>query len=93
MLVQTVQQGSPAEKAGIRAGGLSGQLPDGTTIELGGDIIRRVAGGPIRTSDELARIVAAQKPGSVVTVELLRGKERRSVKVKLSSRPNASRGG
>ncbi len=93
VLVQTVQQGSPAEKAGIRAGGLSGQLPDGTTIELGGDIIRRVAGGPIRTSDELARIVAAQKPGSVVTVELLRGKERRSVKVKLSSRPNASRGG
>ncbi|CAA9497213.1 MAG: HtrA protease/chaperone protein [uncultured Solirubrobacteraceae bacterium] len=93
VLVQTVQQGSPAEKAGIRAGGLSGQLPDGTTIELGGDIIKRVAGSPIRTSDELARIVAAQKPGSVVTVELLRGKERRSVKVKLSSRPNASRGG
>ncbi|MDQ3632197.1 MAG: trypsin-like peptidase domain-containing protein [Actinomycetota bacterium] len=93
VLVQTVLQGSPAEKAGIRAGGLSGQLEDGTAIELGGDIIQRVAGTKIRTSDELATVVAAKKPGSVVSVDLLRGKERRSVKVELSPRPNASPGG
>lgn len=87
VLVQTVQQGSPAEKAGIRAGGLSGQLEDGTTIELGGDIIQRVADMGIRTSDDLATAVAEEKPGSVVTVELLRGEQRRSVKVELGSRP------
>ncbi len=87
VLVQTVQQGSPAEKAGIRAGGLSGQLEDGTTIELGGDIIQRIAGTRIRTSDELATAIADQKPGSVVAVELLRGRQRRSVEVELGSRP------
>jgi S1-C subfamily serine protease len=93
VLVQSVQQGSPAEKAGIRAGSLSTQLEDGTTIELGGDIIQRVAGKRIRSSDELAAIVAARKPGSTVGVELLRGKKRRTVRVELASRPNVPAGG
>ena len=93
VLVQSVQQGSPAEKAGIRAGSLSTQLEDGTAIELGGDIIQRVAGEEIRTSDELATIVAARKPGSTVGVELLRGEKRRTVEVELAARPNAPAGG
>ena len=93
VLVQSVQQGSPAETEGIRGGSLSTQLEDGTTIEVGGDIIQRVAGEEIRTSDDLAAIVAARKPGSTVGVELLRGKKRRTVKVELTPRPNVSAGG
>ena len=71
VLVQSVQQGSPAQASGIRAGSLSAQLEDGTAIELGGDIIQRVAGQEIRTSDELATLVATKKPGTKVPVELL----------------------
>jgi len=93
VLVQSVQQGSPAEKAGIRAGSLSAQLEDGTAIELGGDIIQRVAGKKIRTSDELAAVVADERPGSKVEVQLLRGKERRTASVELKARPDASAGG
>jgi len=89
VLVQSVQQGSPAEKAGIRAGSLSAQLEDGTAIELGGDIIQRVAGKRIRTSEELASVVAARRPGSTVAVELLRGKQRRTVRIELASPPGA----
>ncbi len=89
VLVQSVRQGSPAEKAGIRAGSLSAQLEDGTAIELGGDIIQRVAGTAIRTSEQLASVVSARPPGSSVAVELLRGAERRTVRVELASLPGA----
>ena len=66
---------------------LSAQLADGTAIELGGDVIQRVAGKPIRTSEELAGVVAARKPGEEVEVQLLRGAERRTVRVSLARRP------
>jgi S1-C subfamily serine protease len=53
-LVQTVEQDSPAARAGIRAGSISAQLEDGSSIQLGGDIVRAVDGKAIRTSDDLA---------------------------------------
>ena len=93
VLVQSVQQGSPAEKAGIRAGSLSTQLQDGTAIELGGDVIQRLDGREIRTSEDLATAVAAKRPGSTVAVELVRGAQRRTVDVALTARPTTAAGG
>ncbi len=87
VLVQSVQQGSPAEAAGIHAGSLTAQLEDGSAIELGGDIIQRVSGKPISTSEQLAAIVQGEEPGSTVSLELLRGKHRRTVRVELSRQP------
>ena len=93
VLVQSVQQGSPADAAGIRAGSLSASLPDGTPIELGGDIIQRVAGTRIRTADELAMVVAAEKPGTRVSVELLREGKRKTLEVELAAAPSTAAGG
>ena len=87
VLVQSVQQGSPAEKAGIRAGSLSARLQDGTAVELGGDIIQRVGGQEVRSSADLASLVAAQAPGTTMPVELLRGKQRKRVAVELAAPP------
>ena len=93
VLVQSVQQGSPAQKAGVRGGSISAQMQDGTTMELGGDIVQRVDGKPIRTSDDLAAAIAPKKPGDKVSVVLLRGKEPRTVSVTLSSRPDVIQAG
>jgi S1-C subfamily serine protease len=88
VLVQSVQQGSPAEKAGVRAGSISAQLADGTAVQLGGDIIQSVDGKPIRTSDDLTSAIASRKPGETVALGLLRDGKKATAQVKLAPRPN-----
>ena len=92
-LVQTVQQGSPAERAGIRAGSISAQLEDGSSIQLGGDIIRAVDGKPVRTSDDVATAISAKKPGSTVELDVLRDGQEQTVKVELAERPQTPQSG
>jgi S1-C subfamily serine protease len=92
-LVQTVQQGSPAERAGIRAGSISAQLEDGSSIQLGGDIVRAVDGKPVRTSDDVATAISAKKPGSTVELDLLRDGQQRTVEVELAERPQTPQSG
>jgi S1-C subfamily serine protease len=92
-LVQTVQNGTPAQKAGIHGGSLTGQI-GGESVAVGGDIIVGVNGKPIGSSEELGAAISAKKPGEAVSVELLRAKgngsyEHRTVKVTLGERPNS----
>jgi S1-C subfamily serine protease len=86
-LVQKVTPGGPADKAGIRAGGLSATL-DNHPIQLGGDIIVKVAGKDVRTSNDLQSAVADRKPGEQVKVTLWRGNRLKTVDVTLGDRPN-----
>jgi S1-C subfamily serine protease len=92
-LVQAVQKGTPAEKAGIRGGELSSQVAGGQ-VAVGGDIIIKVEGKPIESSEDLGAAISAKKPGETVTIELLRAKgngryENKTVKATLAQRPNA----
>ncbi|MCW2958276.1 MAG: hypothetical protein JWP18_1079 [Solirubrobacterales bacterium] len=89
VLVQTVLADSPAAKGGIRAGAYSTEL-DGNDIVLGGDIIQTVEGKAVRTSDDLASLVSAHKPGDEVEVGLLRGNKKLKVKTRLASRPSST---
>jgi S1-C subfamily serine protease len=89
VLVQTVLADSPAAKGGIRAGAYSTEL-DGNDIVLGGDIIQTVDGKAVRTSDDLASLVSAHKPGDEVEVGLLRGNKKLKVKTRLASRPSST---
>jgi putative serine protease PepD len=87
-LVQSVAPGGPADKAGIRAGDLPATL-DNHPIQLGGDIITKVAGRDIRTKDDLAAAVADRKSGDKVKVTLVRaGGKVKTVEVTLAQRPN-----
>jgi S1-C subfamily serine protease len=91
-LVQNVQKGTPAEKAGIR-GGTTGSTENGQ-VAVGGDIITSVGGKAIGSSEELANDIGAKKPGDTVSVGLLRanghgGYEHKTVTVTLGSRPNS----
>ena len=92
-LVQTVEQGSPAERAGLRAGSITAQLEDGSSIQLGGDIVRAVDGRPVRTSDDLAATISAKKPGSKVKLDILRDGTEQTVEVELAERPAAPQSG
>jgi S1-C subfamily serine protease len=92
-LVQSVQKGTAAAKAGIKGGAVSTNSENGQ-IAVGGDIIVSIDGKAIGSSQELAGAVSAKKPGNTVTVGLLRaaGKgtyEKKTVRVTLGSRPNS----
>jgi serine protease Do len=68
-LVGQVEAGSPAERAGLKAG----------------DVILKVDQTPVLHNDELPRIVASHAPGSKVRVEVLRDKVTRSFDVTLDA--------
>jgi len=91
-LVQTVAQGSPADRAGLRGGDISAQLGGGE-IQLGGDIIESIDGKTVKTSDDVARLIQGKKPGDGVRVGILRGGDKKTLTVKLGSRPNAPTAG
>ncbi|MCL2769252.1 MAG: trypsin-like peptidase domain-containing protein [Solirubrobacterales bacterium] len=92
-LVQTVEAGTPAAKAGIRGGNVEVQTSAGK-VSLGGDIIVGVDGKPITSNEDLASAIAAKKPGQTVTIEMLRangsgGYVKKSVQATLATRPNS----
>lgn len=64
-LVNSVEKGGPAEKAGIEAG----------------DVILRFDGKPVNSSEDLPRIVGGSKPGSSISVQVWRNKAARDLQV------------
>jgi S1-C subfamily serine protease len=90
-LVQTVEAGSPAEKAGLKAGTIQATMQGSSDpVNLGGDIITKIDGRAITSSDQLAQLVSAHRPGDKVKLEVVRKKgQTRDVTVELTKRPSA----
>ena len=70
-LVQDVTPLSPADKAGVRVG----------------DVIVRMDGQEVKSTEDVSRIVDASDPGDTVDVEVVRAGKRQQVEVKLAERP------
>jgi S1-C subfamily serine protease len=92
-LVETVEAGTPAAKAGIRGGNLEAQIGNGK-VAVGGDIVVKVDGKAIASAEALSSLIASKKPGDAISVEVLRGNgnggyEHKTVKVTLAARPNS----
>jgi S1-C subfamily serine protease len=92
-LVEKVESGTAAAKAGIHAGNVEAKI-DGGEVDVGGDIIVGVDGKQVKTSEELAADIGAKKPGDTVSVELLRangtgGYAKKTITVTLGERPNS----
>jgi S1-C subfamily serine protease len=82
-LVEAVAPGSPAAKAGLRAGKQPVQ-----GLVAGGDVIVAIDGKPVRSSSDVAGAIAAKAPGQRVRVDLYRGSTKKSVTITLGNRPN-----
>jgi S1-C subfamily serine protease len=92
-LIEKVEAGSPAAKAGIRAGNIEAKV-GGNELSVGGDIIVGMDGKQVTSSESLASYVGTKKPGDTITLELFResgsgGYTKKSVTVTLGQRPNS----
>jgi S1-C subfamily serine protease len=82
-----VQQATgPARKAGVKGGDTPVSI-GGADIVLGGDVLVAIDGKKVKSMDDVIRLVSSKKPGDEVTLELRRGEQKRSAKVKLGDRP------
>ena len=92
-LVETVEGGTPAAKAGIRGGNLEVQTSGGK-VAVGGDIVVAVDGKTVANAEDLTTVIGSKKPGDTISVEVLRatGKgsyEHKTLKVTLAARPDS----
>jgi S1-C subfamily serine protease len=73
-IVERVVAGSPAERAGLAAR----------------DVILRVDSQPVTSMNVLVRAVRAHRPGDVITVEIVRDKQRHGMTITAAERPAGS---
>ena len=92
VLVDTVQPGSPAAKAGIKGGDIPAQV-DGATVRLGGDIITEVDGKKITTSQSLTSAIADKSKGDKVKITIVRDGKEQTLSPTLAERPQDAPGG
>jgi len=85
-LVEVVEDGSPAEKAGLRGGELSLTV-QGEEFLLGGDIITALNGVAIRTQQDFSTRVKSLKPGQRVRLTVFREGTTRDVSLVAVERP------
>ena len=72
VLVASVEPGGPAAKAGLEPG----------------DVIVAFEGKPVQNANELPRLVAATKPGTTITLDVMRNGSRRQLKATLAEFPS-----
>jgi S1-C subfamily serine protease len=92
-LVEKVEAGTAAAKAGIHAGNVEAKL-GGSEIALGGDIIVGIDGKQVKSANDLAADIAAKKPAESVTIQMLRASGEghyspKTVTATLGQRPNS----
>jgi S1-C subfamily serine protease len=86
-VVQSVLPGSPAEKAGLRAGTIRRQVL-GITLNTGGDVIVAIDGIAIHSTEDLIRTLASQlQPGQTAQFTVVREGRRVTLPVVLEDRP------
>ncbi|MCL2792471.1 MAG: trypsin-like peptidase domain-containing protein [Spirochaetaceae bacterium] len=85
LLVSRVVRGSTAERAGLR-GGTNAVRHGRSTFFTGGDIIIETNGMPINSLADFYGALEDKRPGEIVKVKIIRGREEMELSVELSSR-------
>ncbi len=85
LVVATVEPGTGAAKAGLRAG-RSKVVVDGESWPRGGDVILGADGRRLSSVEQLAALIARRQPGDTMTLEVLRAGETRKIEVELGRR-------
>jgi len=84
LLVTEVIRGGSADQAGIRGGNIPTNVRG---LYVGGDVITKIDGQPIRNQDDLTHVLNNKKPGDVVSVEVIRNGRRMTLSMKLQEKP------
>jgi 2-alkenal reductase len=85
--VQTVVDGGPAARAGLR-GGAGEEDFRGIRFQPGGDLIVAIDGHRVTSAEDVVRAITEQLfPGQTTRLTILRGRERLVVSVVLGDRP------
>jgi 2-alkenal reductase len=91
VLITSVQSGSPADQAGLRAGTRTGTYA-GVPLRYDGDIVVAFGGTPVRSSDDLVGYLEQKgEVGATVTLTVARGGQEQQLEVTLGSRPEECR--
>jgi S1-C subfamily serine protease len=86
-LVARVTANTPAARAGLRPG-TSTRRVNGVDVAVGGDLIVGIGAAPVRSSDDVGRLVATTLlPGQKVVFHVVRDGKRIDVPVTLADRP------
>ena len=85
--ISSVVSGSPASKAGLKAAQGS-KVVNGQQYVTGGDVVTRVDGHDVTSADELQTLIADKKPGTTVTLTVVRNGSTKSITVTLGTRPS-----
>ncbi len=86
VLVIQVEQGSPADKAGLQ-GSFKPLTLNGERILIGGDVITALNNQSIKSVEDLKKALAQYKAGDEVTLTVLRRSGEIKLKVKLENQP------
>jgi S1-C subfamily serine protease len=89
VLVVQVVAGSPAARAGLKAG-TQRVTVDGEAVAVGGDAIVAVDGRRIDSPAQLEDLVRSHKPGDALRLEVVRDGRTRTVAVILANAPNTT---
>jgi S1-C subfamily serine protease len=86
LLIIDVEDGSPAQTIGLRAGELDVTI-EGEPWVLGGDILVAVNGEDVKTSEQYAKVLRQLKAKQSIDLTLFRDGTRRTLNVTLGERP------
>jgi len=87
-LVSQVVKGGPADQAGIE-GSDRELIFQGSSYDIGGDVIVSVNGQAIEHAEDLGRIIGGLKPGETAEIGVVRGGDHKTIAIKLGDRPTA----
>ena len=89
LLIIDVEDGSPAQTIGLRAGNLDVTI-EGEPWILGGDILVAVDGQDVKSSEQYAKVLRPLKAKQSIDVTVFREGTRRTLTVTLGERPTPS---
>jgi S1-C subfamily serine protease len=86
-VITNVHPNTPGAEAGLQAGNNKQEI-FGSEFTQGGDVIISIAHHPVRSAEDVVRVVTEElSPGQSVPVTFLRGGRRHHVIIKLAERP------